>query len=298
MNRRYTLNSGATTADARNAQKAAAQLAVDGAFNVNSTSIEAWAAVLGGMRNLPALPGVAGSNANASIFPRSLRQTADAKPIPTGTGNDSYSGFRRLSDAQVNALAGEIVKQVRLRGPFVALAQFVNRAPNASANDPAGLGFCGALQSAIDRTTINDFSAVTTANDKLDCSTTRPLTTAFGSYFYDADFATNAPRVPQRSAGIPGWLTQADVLQAIAPVIATRSDTFVIRTCGQALAKDGVTVTAAAWCEAVVQRTPEYLDASDGAWVHPADSNLHNVNRQFGRRYKILSLRWCSPDEI
>jgi len=53
---------------------------------------------------------------------------------------------------------------------------------------------------------------------------------------------------------------QGDVLQSIGSVLTARSDTFVIRTYGEVL--NPLDSTAApisrAWCEAVVQRLPDY----------------------------------------
>jgi hypothetical protein len=49
------------------------------------------------------------------------------------------------------------------------------------------------------------------------------------------------------------------------------------------------------WCEAVVQRVPEFVDpTTDEPWVRPANP----VNQRFGRRYEIVSFRWLSAAEL
>jgi len=285
-NPRYSILDPTATDPLADAEKIASQLMIDGAFNINSTSVEAWAVFLAGMRGLPSLPENNSSNANESIFPRSLRQKANGQSSASGNTNDSYSGFRKLSDAQILELSAAIVKQVRLRGPFVSLAQFVNRELVSTNDDPTGIGYAGALQHAIDQTSINDFSGINALNDTVDTS----------HYYYAANYAKNAPRTPRISAGIPAWLTQADVLQATGPLLTTRSDTFIVRAYGETLDKDGKTVLARAWCEAVVQRSPQYLDPSDSAWEHP--SKVSASNQIYGRRFNLVSFRWLSPDEI
>ena len=64
--------------------------------------------------------------------------------------------------------------------------------------------------------------------------------------------------------GLPGWIRQADVLRPIAPILSARDDTFTIRTYGDARDASGK-VIARAWCEAVVQRTRDFVDATDAA---------------------------------
>lgn len=71
-----------------------------------------------------------------------------------------------------------------------------------------------------------------------------------------------------RSTGIPGWVTQADVLQVIGPAVSARSDTFRIRTAGQSLDAAGK-VRATAYAEAIVQRVPEYIDPADPVEKNP-----------------------------
>jgi hypothetical protein len=98
-----------------------------------------------------------------------------------------------------------------------------------------------------------------------------------------------------RSTGIPGWLTQADVLQVIGAAISARSDTFRIRTCGEAVDAAGK-VIARAYCEAIVQRIPDYVDPANAATQR--GTQLNALNTLHGRQFKIVSFRWLSPREI
>lgn len=107
------------------------------------------------------------------------------------------------------------------------------------------------------------------------------------------------------STGIPGDITQADLLLPLAPRLAARSDTFRIRGYGEARSKDGTQILARATCEAVVQRYPEYVDpvtdaADNEPWdeASPSGTTLNPINQKFGRRFKITQFRWVSPSEI
>lgn len=333
--------------------KAAGDLLIDGAFNINSTNKNAWKALLAGNRFLKHPADNSAGNSDA-LFPRSLEQLSAGQSNPTGSADDSFSGFRRLSNDQIDAVAEEMVRQVRLRGPFVSLSHFVNRAladltVRRNANTP--LSASGALQSALDIAGANispdgkktAFSrSLDIAKDKLALKPgagNAPMADLWGtqangsrgstyggttedrlpvwaaeskdlnpgsmaSIFADRGMITERTLQQEqgfRSTGIPGWITQADVLQAIGPVIAARSDTFRIRGYGEALGADGKSVTARAWCEAVVQRLPDYIDPSDLASERattPSDSALTTANRTFGRKFEILSFRWLSQNEI
>ncbi len=148
---------GAGTGDVRNFDDASVYLRNFGAFNVNSTSVEAWKALLTSFRDLDLEAQSGGSNPDATVpIARSLDPIADpveftfaeadsaADTASTyGADNDrDYSrvlaGFRFLSDPEIEALAERIVDEVRLRGPFYSVADFVNRrlvAPEGS-DDP------------------------------------------------------------------------------------------------------------------------------------------------------------------
>jgi Tfp pilus assembly protein PilX len=323
------------SSELRDGAMASARLLVNGAFNVNSTSKDAWKAFLAGSRHLRH-PADTGPSPDA-LFSRSLGQKSPAATPPTGTDADSFAGFRRLSDAQLDALADEITKQVRLRGPFVSLSHFVNRSLVALTTNK-DLGRSGALQSALDLSGANIspdgsksvFTGVVVKDDRLNLqadSSGRPKSdqdNGFGvnpTFFPDpegiwsarssdcnpgsaASILADKPMLTDaayrqeqglRSTGIPGWLTQADVLQVIGPSLAARSDTFKIRAYGEALDPTGK-VTARAWCEAVVQRVPAYLDPANPATAR--DATLSAVNQKFGRKFNLVSFRWLSPDEI
>ncbi len=329
------METGTNPAALRSATLAASQLWIQGAFNVNSSRKDAWKALLASTRDLKHPSPL--DSSEGTLFPRSLAQTGSAEtPQPTGTKDDSFNGFRRLTDDQLDALAGEITRQVHLRGPFVSLSHFVNRALIDLSRDPNGLGRSGALQSAIDESGLNlspsrtdsGFTGLTPASDRVTllaqgnfprACLDGPRSTEFpnsgaepvwasqskdlnpgsiASILADRPMLTN-PRLKLdqgfRSTGIPGWLTQADILQVIGPVLTVRSDTFRIRSYGEAHDASG-RPAARAWCEAIVQRTPSYVEPSDGPGVRI--NALSEVNSRFGRRFEIVSFRWLSPDEI
>ncbi len=254
-------------------EKAAARyMMIKGAFNINSTSVDAWKAVLGGGKALPLNSDTAGTP-----FARSLGQTLNSQSADDGSEDTSYSGYRRLTDTQLTTLATNIVDQVRLRGPFLSLAHFINREIGSTASATTAKG---ALQTAIDGASLNTFAGAP------ETTTTNPT----------AVYAANAEvTLGNRSTGIPGWLTQADILQSIGPVLSARSDTFTIRVYGDVTSPvDPTVVTSRAWCEAIVQRFPDYVDST----VSAANAPTTATNKRFGRKFRVISFRWLSPSEI
>jgi hypothetical protein len=137
--------------------------------------------------------------------------------------------MRSLEKDQIQDLAERIVEEIRERGPFLSLAEFVNRRPSSDKE----LAMAGALQAAIDKTPkINERFA-----EDSKAFAGEDLT---GFSFPEAMGGMNA-------AGAPGYLTQGDILSAIGPVVAVRSDTFRIRTYGEALDPESK-VIARPWC--------------------------------------------------
>ena len=257
------------------APDSAQYLYLNGAFNVNSTSIEAWGALLKGIRlgnwtyddPLGTTPAPGQSEVDMNGENQFFRFSQSAEETWLGSYNpfDNLErsreffrkGMRSLTDAEVEGLAVEIVNQIRIRrqsglgggvGPFSSLQDFIDS---------------GVIELAIANTTIN--SAVVVESMPLTCASS--------------------------------YLTQQDVLTAIAPYLTTRSDTFVIRAYGDAVNPfDATEVVARAYCEALVQRVhqkhrsgPDVPDPMTIAGANPGE---------FGRQFRVIAFRWMTGDEI
>lgn len=230
---------------------AAEFLLVRGAFNLNSTSAEAWTGVLGGMNIADWGHGATGVTHlnNAHFRFAHTAQHFSADPYRAATAVDACArGVRTLSREQVVRMAESVVRSIRMRGvPFTTIADFSNS---------------GVLEQAI------------------------------------ADAGINA-ELPMTLAGSPAWLSQADILSAIAPFIVVRSDTFVIRCYGDV--RNPVTggIEARSWCEAVVQRIPKLRPPADGNATDPHDVIMPDPLRYpTGRAFVVTGFRWLGPSDI
>ncbi len=254
-------------------QKSAEYFMVDGAFNVNSTSVEAWKAVLAAANGID----VAYFNGNSVSRAGEQPSPFSRMTLPGGDNSDDWKGFRSLTDAQLDALAHAIVAQVKLRGPFTSLADFVNR--RLSTDDT---GLMGPLQAAIEATTVNDnFTEVVTEGDLEDPGVT---------YSEGSNYPYKSHATGPTAAAATGYLLQSDILMSLGPVLSARSDTFKIRAYGDY--EDPITgQTTAARCEAIVQRLPEYVDPADDANLPPLQLTS-DTNLDFGRRFVIRSIQW------
>ena len=274
--------------------KIAEFIRIQGAFNINSVSEEAWAHFLAGLMSRPSvvLESVTGSEGLTVIGPEtgkflvSRNTLANAPPAERAAGQEAqnryWNGSRELTADQLRELAAAIVRQVKKRGPFTSLAEFVNRRLTRD----AALAVSGALQSALDDPAVSINAPF--RGDSL--SGTEGVGSRKPTYPFP-----EAAKGPRRQ-GITGYVTQADLLQSLGPALTPRSDTFTIRALGEARDADGV-VRATAWCETVVQRTADYLDPGDGAATIAA-SLKRPLNKQFGRRFQIVAFRWLSAEEV
>lgn len=255
----------------------AGHLLVDGAFNVNSTSVDAWEAFLSGTYQLPVAKinntgRISGYTTTKNVrFPRCANNLGEG--MKTGAVNENYwTGFRELSQYEVREIAKQIVEEIRARGASLTLAAFVNR--RLKYDDT---GRSGPLQAALDKTVNKDLNG----------------------NFEEAADDTRFPTIPagaSQGAGFPGQLLQGDVLQALGPFMTVRSDTFTIRAYGEARNPATGKVTAAAWCEAVVERHPEPAPA-----ITDSKSVLDELvmpSSPFGRYFTLLSFRWLNPSEV
>lgn len=280
------------SSEAAHREVAAWQL-IEGPFNVNSTSVAAWTAMLGSIhdpRSLVNRIGGRGVSKLAEQGPAGIDEARTSRfrlpvevstPGSNGSGTNYWLGAREWSDDELETLAENIVRQVRLRGPFLSMAEFVNRRFGSGE-----FAQRGALQQAIDDSDLN-LSPAAEANAGFEISSDD-----VAEYNHaNPDAATGASY-----QGAPGFLTQADVLKVLGNAATVRSDSFTIRAYGESLDPAG-RVRSAAWCEATVQRLPEWVDAEDKARAPLADLS-RDVNRSFGRRFQLVSFRWLNPDEV
>ncbi len=265
----------------------AAHIRVNGMFNVNSTSVEAWKAVLASLRDLPA-PAQDSSGGNIAvektdstplsflITPRGLE--IDASKLGDSAEQNQWVGHRMLADEEIGSLAEAIVEQVKQRGPFLSLADFVNRRVGSNAD----LAVSGAIQAALD-----DADAKVNEEQIQNRGVTVEPSARPGLEFPKAENGAAA-------YGSSGVVKQADILTPMAPWISVRSDSFTIRAYGESKSSSGE--ISQAWCEATVERSPEFVDPSQPRTTLSDD--LNPTNQTFGRRFLITSFRWMNPTEI
>lgn len=267
-----------------------------GAFNINSTSISAWRAMLASIHDSQALFNSIDKAAGSSTFSPLLAATAgksrisrfrlpaSASEADGGQYRDAYwLGPREYSDQELHILAESIVEQVRLRGPFLSMAEFVNRRLGPASDAMAQRG---ALQQAIDNSNLNQpLAASTSAGFEI------PVASVSG-YKYKNPTAGSGPSYQ----GAPGYLTQADILNVLGNAATARSDTFIVRSYGESHGSSGET-TATAVCEAVIQRLPDWVDPADQAATAPANLTSQ-TNQTLGRSFRLISFRWLNDDEI
>ena len=168
--------------------------------------------------------------------------------------------MRSLTDGEVESLAVEIVNQIRIRrqsGLGAGVGPFVSLKDFIDS---------GVIELAIESTTIND------------------------SIVFPSDTTNQLEYVSS-------FLTQQDVLTAIAPYLTNRSDTYLVRAYGDAVNPfDASAVVARAYCEAVVQRLhqkhPSEPDAENPITIAGA-----NVG-EYGRQFRVIAFRWMTGDEI
>jgi hypothetical protein len=258
-------------------ESAASHLLIDGAFNINSTSENAWAAVLGGFRSMSMNGASSFSNEDESPFTRNF--------IPRSDESNPYTGYASLTDDDIRALATSIVAEIRERrptAPYGRLADFINRDPTAASGDEK----MGLLDESILEADINNHITDGDAPTDLLKTTNNVGLRTFHQEVQPYDTAV----------GMPGWLTQQDILRPLAPIMTTRGDTFRVRTYGESRNEATGEVQSKKWIEAIVQRVPDYVDESDPAWMEPG--NINTVNQKFGRKFKITSFKWLNEHEL
>lgn len=284
-------------------KKIAKHLIINGGFNVNSTSKTAWKALFTGLKGR-AITWYDRQNKSVKTedFPDKLAISRFSLANSIKEGVDagdpaSWDGIRLLTEEQIDKLAEECVRQVKLRGPFLNMSDFINR--RLSSDDE--LARVGMLQAAIDWDEFNGNTPQPSEKSSIN-----------GRFKGTQDMMkSNNWSVPFPAAnkgsfytGITGYVTQADLLKGIGNQLTPRSDTFTIRAYGDAVDPNTGQVIARAWCEAVVMRTPNYVDPTDSPDSFHVDQEglsshtLSEINKKYGRQLKVISFKWLSKDEI
>jgi hypothetical protein len=280
----------------------ASRLEVQGMFNVNSTSVKAWRALLGHARNqkIP-YSQTDGSIAMTDETDYAFSRTSVAGDRAAGTApqvageyveTTQFTGYRVYTDEQLDLLAEKIVEQVRLRGPFLSLSEFVNRQLSTDSN----LALAGAIQAALNAlTSDSSHNPFETIQNESVVSEAEPFVNDPNAGLPETGYLFPDAAVGHNTYGLPGWTRQADVLRPLAPILSARDDTFTIRAYGDSRASDG-TIIARAWCEATVQRTRDFFDPTDAPDITTQPTK--DANQTYGRRFKVISFRWLNVDEV
>ncbi len=242
---------------------------VSGAFNLNSTSVFAWKALLRGIDWTTWIyrtfyekePALYKSSIKNGFF--RLRHAADRLKVHPAESYPDYPEWRdmdaiewmymkegipwlgaysfasrELTMMQTDALSEAIVKQIKARGKaFFSISDFLNS---------------GVLQAAIDATNINTLDGLSYRNSE------------------------EATRIPQMA---PSYISQADLFALFSHRVCTRGETFVIRGYGDAYNPNTDETLARTYCEATVTFHPrkkqdtvyfEY-ELNDFRWLNPYD---------------------------
>lgn len=270
-----------------NIDAVSANYAVAGAFNINSTSVDAWAAVLG------AFMGIDAPGANVALDEAVLTRVTPpqgSSPFEAGQlaiDESAWTGMRQLDSAEIRTLATAIVEEVKARGPFLSLAHFINRDIDAASGSDAQQR--GALDAAIAASGVNASLAEDTDGSPMQIEASVWINRQTSTGFQNYNIAALTDPVTDQ---IPGALSQPGLLAKLGSILTPRSDTFTIRFYGDSLDPINGRPGARAWGEAVVQRQVEPVEPDADRPNEPASAD------RFGRRFKLVAVRWLQASEI
>ena len=347
----------------------ASKVWINGPFNVNSTSVDAWKTILStyyGQEIEGYQEGVSDNESSVPFHRWHAPLNASGKVTSNTSISDEnaiFTGYRALSNEEIEELASSIVEHIKDRGPFYSMSDFVNRlVANYSAEEKyarknageeslliltnqnkkqienqrwsalmedggesyrVGHMQKGVLQAAIDATSINSqlHTRFIIGTDVSSLSST--WENSFSKFKDEKKVWENwRAVVGPISTGAPAYLMQQDILSRLGSFLTVRSDTFKIRAYGEIRNPVSGIVESRAWCEMTVQRTPEYIDNSEFGNIptdvfgrekelghqpdmpefntvfNSANGGLTKLNKQLGRRFKIVSFRWLGNSEI
>jgi hypothetical protein len=187
-------------------------------------------------------------------------------------------GVRELSRTQIEEMAWWVTYKIKNPGgaqrPFRSVAHFIDEGVLEYAIGQVGAGAPVGVT----------FPAAWTNNDPIN---------------------NPADRTQSLPIGSAAFLTQGDILELIGHRLVARSDTFIIRAYGDVteptvFASGAPKVISRVWVEATVQRMPmkhPSADEPDDNMTSTYDGTGPQVGN-FGRQFKVISMRWLRPEEI
>lgn len=181
-----------------------------------------------------------------------------------------------FNENDINNLSHEIVDRLISRHvPYLSMSNFINR---EISDDDVVCARHGILQDVLD-----DISYERREYHYIDCD--KKLLN------YDDNSASGF-----LEEGLPCFVEQADIIQSISHFMTLRGDTFLVRCYGDSVDGHG-NIKAHVYCEAVVQRMPEFIDHIANSSNDNVDA-LSEVNDRFGRRFNVILFRWLNDDQI
>ena len=254
-------------------------LAIEGAFNLNSTSAEAWTATLGSIQ-LPNWEIANINDSNGDLISSAPKRTVELGQtllrFPQSAQEVYHTGeysendhppteyFRVGAKTSKNTkdlmsyselgiqVAERVAQRIQLLGPFTSIESFLSPVEHADfvhPHDP------DQYLSVIERAILDVPKINKSAGEEI--------------WYHTSSF-----------------LSQADVMTALAPIASVRGDTFTIRALGQTDLDISGGNVATALCEARVQRLPNTVDPNDP--VKTPDPN------GYGRRFVLTSIKWLN----
>ncbi len=262
-----------------------------GAFNLNATEATAWAAVLRSTRlgpgqRLAYLDAEAGSGtadetavatlaAPAAVWARFLQSAPETYKADEPTATSTYAASSTVPPHAPNHISQANTHLFRRGWRALTAAETETLAQAVARRVQAKLADSGPFRS------VEEFLA--------------PQTLFGGQSALEAalaDAALNAGVAEFSSQ----WLTPADVMSALAPVLFARSDTFLVRGYGDAANPATGRIEGRAWCEALVQRLPVPFAPADPR--HPTEAEYQNPPGSLGRRFQIVQFRWLNRSDL
>ena len=251
---------------------AAENLLIEGSFNVNSLSARAWASMLSRTVHEWEYNGTSGKTRAAlknAFF--NLSYSTDEAIGEIGT----LSEESELTTSDPNDLSGpESLGRLAMSHPLRRPSDLIMHNPD----------------------TPDDDSLVEFLIDELKKHFLSNPPYASVSEFIDSGVLANAIRRSEINGSIPifspAYITQAVMLESIAPFLTVRSDTFIVRSVGHSKNPISGETTSKTFCEAIVQRIPDRVDRNSALLMENATSG----NNIFGRRFVIKDIRWTGDD--